>query len=331
MIRIPKTYTTLPSELKPISHAVYATTACDEVLFRTPDALMNGEAIRLHLKNCCPDIDFNSLLYCDIQFLLGSIKLASMGSTLDIEIICPKCRESRPYDLNLQAAIGGLSVKKWFQTIYIENMVIVFQSPTYKEMIENQTENFRINKQLYQISLMMHPEDFLDMSSELLQKQKELQLDFQSRCIKSVSTLNGKISVTERKFIKEWLEQCDISIQKRISLQLDEAQKESSIPTLSSECNECKYKFPTPIDLDFCQNFRQKLIPMQEDQIVEMFKVMEKNINKITDDLLRTVWFMRGGISYEDAFQLTYEERKQIGKIIEESTEFTRKTGLPMG
>ena len=38
---------------------------------------------------------------------------------------------------------------------------------------------------------------------------------------------------------------------------------------------------------------------------------------------------MRGGITYDEAFMLTQEERELINKIIKENMETTKKSGLP--
>lgn len=38
---------------------------------------------------------------------------------------------------------------------------------------------------------------------------------------------------------------------------------------------------------------------------------------------------MRGSISMDDAFYLTYEDREIISKIVEDNLETTKKSGLP--
>jgi hypothetical protein len=38
---------------------------------------------------------------------------------------------------------------------------------------------------------------------------------------------------------------------------------------------------------------------------------------------------MRGGVSYEDLLNMSSSERNDIGKIIEENLETTKKSGLP--
>ncbi len=40
-------------------------------------------------------------------------------------------------------------------------------------------------------------------------------------------------------------------------------------------------------------------------------------------------WYMRGGISYAHALQLSVGERKLLNKLISENLETTKKSGLP--
>lgn len=38
---------------------------------------------------------------------------------------------------------------------------------------------------------------------------------------------------------------------------------------------------------------------------------------------------MRGGLSYDEAFQLSVEDREIISEIVKENLETTKKSGLP--
>jgi hypothetical protein len=40
-------------------------------------------------------------------------------------------------------------------------------------------------------------------------------------------------------------------------------------------------------------------------------------------------WYMRGGLSYDQALQLSTSERKIISELIKENLETTKKSGLP--
>jgi hypothetical protein len=56
---------------------------------------------------------------------------------------------------------------------------------------------------------------------------------------------------------------------------------------------------------------------------------MEKEVKIIKTNALRTVWYMRGGISYAESMNLTSDERDIIDDIIKENFETTKKSGLP--
>ena len=44
---------------------------------------------------------------------------------------------------------------------------------------------------------------------------------------------------------------------------------------------------------------------------------------------MKICWYMRGGISLDEAFALTYADKEIISSIIKENLETTKKSGLP--
>ena len=68
---------------------------------------------------------------------------------------------------------------------------------------------------------------------------------------------------------------------------------------------------------------------MDSDGIVQMIDGMEKETQAIKQEALKLCWHMRGGLTYDQALQLSQSERKLIGEIIKEHMETTKKTGLP--
>ena len=56
---------------------------------------------------------------------------------------------------------------------------------------------------------------------------------------------------------------------------------------------------------------------------------MDKEINDIRQEALKMAWYMRGGLSYDHAMQLSVQERKLINEIIKDNLETTKKSGLP--
>lgn len=56
---------------------------------------------------------------------------------------------------------------------------------------------------------------------------------------------------------------------------------------------------------------------------------MGKEAASIKHEALKLSWYMRGGLTYEQALQLSYEERMSINDLIKENLETTKKSGLP--
>jgi hypothetical protein len=60
-----------------------------------------------------------------------------------------------------------------------------------------------------------------------------------------------------------------------------------------------------------------------------MVEAMEKETRNIRLDVLKLCWYMRGGITYDEAMQMSQSERGIINEIIKENLETTKKSGLP--
>jgi len=45
---------------------------------------------------------------------------------------------------------------------------------------------------------------------------------------------------------------------------------------------------------------------------------------------LRLCWYMRGGLSYDDAMLLSSTDRELIGKLVKDNLETTKKSNMPV-
>ena len=68
---------------------------------------------------------------------------------------------------------------------------------------------------------------------------------------------------------------------------------------------------------------------MDSDQIAKWVDQMEKETKEIRQEAIKMAWYMRGGLTYEQALSLSSEERKIIGELIKDNLETTKKSGLP--
>ena len=56
---------------------------------------------------------------------------------------------------------------------------------------------------------------------------------------------------------------------------------------------------------------------------------MDRECDDIRQEALQLSWYMRGGLSYDHAMQLSVAERNLINKLIKNNLETTKKSGLP--
>ena len=68
---------------------------------------------------------------------------------------------------------------------------------------------------------------------------------------------------------------------------------------------------------------------LDNDAIVELLESYDKESKAMREEVLRLCWWMRGGLTYEEAYMLSPQERELIGKIIDSNMEATKKSGMP--
>jgi hypothetical protein len=60
-----------------------------------------------------------------------------------------------------------------------------------------------------------------------------------------------------------------------------------------------------------------------------LIKGYERDVRALKDDALRMSWYMRGGLSYDDAMLLSQTERELVSKLIKDNMETTQKSKMP--
>jgi hypothetical protein len=65
------------------------------------------------------------------------------------------------------------------------------------------------------------------------------------------------------------------------------------------------------------------------DGINKLSQEYENDTKALREELFRLSWYMRGGLSFSEAFLLTVEDRELLAKIIDGNLETTQKQGIP--
>ena len=54
---------------------------------------------------------------------------------------------------------------------------------------------------------------------------------------------------------------------------------------------------------------------------------MDSDIKNLKHELLKICWYMRGGVTYQEALNMDVNERKSVATIVKDNLETTKKSG----
>lgn len=68
---------------------------------------------------------------------------------------------------------------------------------------------------------------------------------------------------------------------------------------------------------------------LDNDSIIELLDRMESDTKALKKEIFKLCWYMRGGISLDEMFQLGNKDREIVQDIVKENLEVTKETSLP--
>lgn len=68
---------------------------------------------------------------------------------------------------------------------------------------------------------------------------------------------------------------------------------------------------------------------LDQDAIEALLESYDKESRAIREEAFKMSWFMRGGLTYDDAMALSLTERKLVGELIKDNIKTTKESGLP--
>jgi len=71
------------------------------------------------------------------------------------------------------------------------------------------------------------------------------------------------------------------------------------------------------------------LLTLGQSDLLKYFENLENEGKNLKHELLKMRWYMRGGITYQEALVMGVQEREMVASIIKENLETTKKTGQP--
>lgn len=259
--RQPKIYINLPSEGKfyksGVLHndtayelPVFSMTANDEILYKTPDALINGKATTENIRSCIPSVnDPWSLVTLDVDTILMSMRLASYGPYMNINSKCKHCSENNTYDLELQKFIDYFNSLTFDDNLTVGDFKFKIRPLTYREYTDIQKNSVTLQRALrVQAPKIENEEEKNQFIDQCLNNIARMTLDAIMLSVVSIE-IDGETE-TNKDEIVDFLNSNDRSLFSELKSHIDAEAEKWKIPDQSVVCGGCKKEYTIKITLD---------------------------------------------------------------------------------
>ena len=234
---------------------VYPMTAIDEITYRTPDALFNGQATVNVIQSCIPDIkDAWAIPSMDIDTILVSIRIASYGHDMGFSTQCPKCQHISDQLLDLRNVLASLKSTDYSTPITSGDMEIYFRPMSYKNMSDNNTLQYQNQKLLQNLpDADVSESDKMNALSKALKEVTELTVKALAQGIGAIKTPVSLVN--EPEFIEDFLKNCDRKLFNQIRDFIVTSKANSEMQPLKLTCPECQNEYQQTVTLDMSSFF----------------------------------------------------------------------------
>ena len=223
-------------------------TAKDEIKFKTPDALMNGQGVVDVIQSCLPNIkDAWQIKSHDVDTILIAIRIATYGETMDLQFNVPTINEQVTHTINLPATLEQIKQEKIQNTITLKDGLIVETRPlTYRDMTQTSLQTFQQQKMYSSVqSSDISDEEKVKRFDESFKALTELNSKVLLKNISKITTPEG-VEVSDPAQIKEFVDNANATLITELQDELAVVRVQGSVKPLTLKGTEDQIKRGAP-------------------------------------------------------------------------------------
>ena len=267
--RQPKIYVKLPSKgnfypeqsldkSEDGTYAVYSMTAKDELMFKTPDALLSGQSTVSVINSCIPSIKEPwSIPTIDLDAILVAIRIATYGENMDIDTTCPKCQEEQRYGFNLTQYLEDLSRFEYIESFPVGELTFHIRPYTYREFTKKTLARIEQEK-IYNIiaDKEMSDEEKVDRFGTSFVKLTELTVESIADVVKQIDTPQG--SEKDPAKIREFIMNASKEMFEAVAEKLNQMKASLDLKVKNAKCDKCEHQFDINVTMDQANFFEAR-------------------------------------------------------------------------
>jgi hypothetical protein len=231
-------------------YPVFAMTAKDELLFKTPDALLSGQSTVEVIKSCIPAIREPWMMpSIDVDAALIAIRLATYGENMEVTVTCPSCKEDNDYTMNLRVWLGQFDNFEYNDSVDVDPLTVKIRPYSYREITKASLQTLEQQK-LVQIATddTISDDEKIDRFQKGFIKLTDLTVDLIAGCITRIETPDGIVS--DLKQIKEFIDNAPKDVFDKVHKHVSKIKHEIDLKPQDMKCAHCESEFTTPITMD---------------------------------------------------------------------------------
>ena len=233
--------------------AVYPMTARDEIIMKTPDALLSGKSTVEVIKSCCPQIkDPWMMPTLDLDTVLIAIRIASYGEQMAVSTEVPVTKTRLDTEINLVDALDRIDKSKPDTTVLLSSgLELTLRPTTYKVMTQLALRVFDEQKMVQTVQDSTLSEDEKTAKyTETFNKVANYSVDEMLDCIVSIKTPDEEV-IAEPGYIKEFVNNIDLATAKQIRDRINSIKQHGILkPFIASSTEEdIKAGAPEPFEV----------------------------------------------------------------------------------
>ena len=261
--RQPAIYIKLPSKGKYYTKEVYTPTetgeipilpmtAKDEMAFKTPDAMINGQSTVDVIKSCVPNLlDPWKMVNYDTDAVLLAIRIATYGETMDITFRVPGTEEDQQHSMNLPALledIGRIEIAD--STTTSKGFKVDIQPLDYKTLTKIQIARFEQQKMYGTInSSTLTEEQKQTAFSKSFETLNTVNFSLLLDSIQEITTPDGAV-VTDKQQIMDFVNNSDTKTVREIEEKLIALRLQAQMKPIKVKATEEQIKKGAPATYD---------------------------------------------------------------------------------
>lgn len=234
---------------------IYPMTAIDEITYRTPDALFNGQSVVSVIQSCVPNIvNAWHMPSVDVNSILIAIRIASYGHEMEITTTCPSCEHTEDYSLDMRAVLDKIRYPNFSKTLDQGDLQVIFQPMDYSQQTQSGLAQFEQQKLVTILpGSDLSEDDKLKQLNAALIKITELTMAVIAKSIAGIRTPTA--FVTDSDQISEFLNNCDRRVFNAIRDHVLDLRRQSDLTPIPITCSQCNHNYEQPMNLDVSSFF----------------------------------------------------------------------------